>query len=128
MQGVLAPPVGETTPIPILATTVFLPPPVPPNVTGPATAALSSARLIHRVEPVYPKLALSSRVQGPVVLKATILRSGRLSKIQVVSGNALLVGAAVNAVQQWRYKPVELDGKPVDTETTVTVNFSLGAR
>jgi TonB family protein len=94
--------------------------------TGNGPVTISPSHLIRKVEPVYPRLAQTSRVQGAVVLRATILRSGRLGAISVVSGDELLVGAAVHAVEQWRYKPMEVDGKPVDTDTTITVDFSRG--
>ena len=127
-QGVVPPPLLATTPTPIVAT-ILSPPAITPKFSPAtvATAKVSSPRLLARVEPVYPKLALASRVQGAVVLKASILRSGRLGQIQVVSGNDLLIGAAVQAVQRWRYKPMELDGKPVESETTIKINFSLGS-
>jgi TonB family protein len=125
-QGVAPPPLAATTPTPIVATILSPPATAPKLVATPGTATVSPSRQLSRVEPVYPKLAMASRVQGAVVLKASILRNGRLGQIQVVSGNDLLVGAAVHAVQQWRYKPMELDGKPVDSETTIKINFSLG--
>ncbi len=126
-QGVVSPPLLATTPTPIVAT-ILSPPAVAPKLS-PAivpTAKVSPSRLLSRVEPVYPKLALARGVQGVVELKASILRSGRLGQIHVVSGNDLLVSAAVQAVQRWRYKPMELDGKPVESETTIKINFSLG--
>jgi TonB family protein len=69
-------------------------------------------------------MAMAAHVQGTVVLRATILRDGRLM-VHVLSGNDLLVPAAVHAVQQWHYKPAELDGKPVETDTTIRISFAL---
>jgi TonB family protein len=97
----------------------------PGQSTAETQGRVSPSRLIRKVEPVYPESAVASRLQGPVVLRATILRTGRLGKIKVVSGDEMLAGAAVQAVQQWRYQPMELDGKSVETETTITVKFSL---
>ncbi len=127
-QAVVPPPLLATTPTPMVTT--VLPPPVIAPKLLPATVATAKvlpARLLSRVEPVYPKLALARGLQGVVELKASILRSGRLGQIHVVSGNDLLVGAAVQAVQRWRYAPMELDGKPVESETTIKINFSLGS-
>jgi TonB family protein len=70
-------------------------------------------------------MAMAAHVQGTVVLRATILRNGWLSLVHVLSGNDLLVPAAVHAVQQWHYKPAELDGKPVETDITVKISFAL---
>ena len=66
-------------------------------------------------------------VQGSVILEAIIDREGRVENLKVLSGHPLLVPAAFEAVQQWRYRPTLLNGQPVEVLTQVTVNFSLGA-
>ncbi len=81
--------------------------------------------LVHRVEPTYPTLARSARVQGEVVLSAIIDTNGQISNLQLVSGHPMLVPAALSAVREWRYKPYLLNGQPVEVETTITVIFSL---
>jgi periplasmic protein TonB len=81
--------------------------------------------LIHRVEPPYPTLAKSARVQGEVVLSAIISTNGEIENLQLVSGHPMLVPAALAAVKQWRYKPYLLNGQPVEVETTITVIFAL---
>jgi len=81
--------------------------------------------LIHRLQPAYPPLAVQTRTQGQVVLRAVISREGTIEKLQVVSGHPLLVRAAIEAVRQWRYRPYVLNGEPVEVETQVTVNFVL---
>ncbi len=86
---------------------------------------VTSGLLIHKVEPPYPVLAKSARVQGNVVLKAIIDREGNIQDLQLVSGHPMLVPAAVDAVRQWRYRPYLLNGQPVEVETTVTVIFTL---
>jgi protein TonB len=82
--------------------------------------------LTHRVEPQYPPLARQARVQGPVLLEATIAQDGTIENLRVVSGHPMLVRAAVDAVKQWRYRPYLLNGQPVEVETQVQVNFNLG--
>jgi len=82
--------------------------------------------LIHRVEPVYPHLAQMARIQGTVMLRAIISRTGSIENLQVISGHPMLVGAAIDAVRQWRYRPYILNGDPVEVETQVTVKFSVG--
>ena len=64
-------------------------------------------------------------MQGAVVLEATISKDGLIENLRVVSGHVLLVDAAINAVQQWRYKPTMLNGEPIDVITTITVTFTL---
>ena len=87
------------------------------------TAAESS--LLHRVEPDYPEEARSQQVQGPVVLDAHIGADGTVQDLKVVSGHSLLAQAAIDAVKQWRFKPRLADGRPVEMQTTITLNFRL---
>jgi protein TonB len=82
-------------------------------------------QLIHRVEPVYPRIALSAHVQGAVQLKAIISKTGDVTELEVLSGHPILVPAALNAVKQWRYRPYLLNGEAVEVETNITVNFNL---
>ena len=83
--------------------------------------------LIRRVEPAYPTLARSARVQGEVVLSAVISVNGEIENLQLVSGHPMLVPAALTAVKQWRYKPYLLNGQPTEVETTITVIFTLSS-
>jgi protein TonB len=87
---------------------------------------VEAAKLISRPEPIYPDLARQAGIQGDVVLHAIIGTDGRILELRVVTGSPLLVRAAVDAVQQWRYRPTLLDGEPVEVETTITVTFILG--
>ena len=102
--------------------------PVVPSVPQrvPVTSTIEAAKLISRVQPAYPQLAIQARIQGNVVLHAIIGRDGRVSELQVLSGHPLLVSAAVEAVRQWRYSPTLLNGQAVEVETTITVSFVLG--
>jgi protein TonB len=70
-------------------------------------------------------LAQQARVQGIVLLRAVISKQGKIENVQVISGHPLLVKAAMDAVQQWRYRPYYLNSEPVEVETQVTVNFTL---
>lgn len=85
----------------------------------------SSGRLVRRVSPSYPAQALLLRLQGKVILDAMILEDGTVHDIKVAEGHPVLARSAVEAVQRWRYKPYELNGKPVKTRTTITVDFKL---
>lgn len=86
---------------------------------------VSQGYLIHRVTPVYPAQALMTRLQGKVVLDALIAEDGTVQDLKVAQGDPVLVRAALEAVRQWRYKPYELNRKPVKMSTTITVKFSL---
>ena len=78
------------------------------------------------MKPTYPQLAQAARISGAVRLVAIISREGAIENLQVLSGHPMLAPAAVEAVRQWRYRPYELNGEPVEVETQVTVNFVLG--
>jgi TonB family protein len=94
--------------------------------SGQATArASSSSGLIHRVEPQYPPEARERHVQGSVVLNVQVQGGGTVGNIDVIQGDPLLTEAAVQAVRQWRYQPYLVDGRPVETQTQVTINFTL---
>ena len=86
---------------------------------------LDPGLLIHQVQPIYPKLAQAAHVEGTVLLTAVIDTQGRVTQLRTLSGHPLLIGAAVNAVQQWRYKPYILNGQAVEVETQVSVVFTL---
>jgi len=86
-----------------------------------------AANVISQVEPVYPELARQARIQGVVVLEAEISREGTVENLKVVTGHPLLTQAAIDAVKQWRYKPIMLNGQPVPVVTTITVNFAFSA-
>ena len=60
-----------------------------------------------------------------VVLEVSIATDGKVEDANLVAGHPLLVPAAIEAVKQWQYKPVMLNGAPVAVVTTVQVNFSL---
>jgi protein TonB len=115
--------------------TFRLPPPPkePTPVAKPADpqpiririGTMIAAKLIHRVEPVYPKIAVLTRTSGIVRLQAVIGRDGRIRELQVLSGHGLLVPAAIDAVRQWVYRPTILNGDPVEVLTTIDVIFKL---
>jgi TonB family protein len=77
------------------------------------------------VDPRYPLLAKQMKVQGAVILEALISKSGSIQDIQVLSGPAILSAAAREAVKQWHFKPYYQDGRPVETEARITVNFTI---
>ena len=86
---------------------------------------MEAANLIHQVNPIYPPLARQARVQGVVVMEAAISKDGSIESLRVIQGHPLLNQAALDAVQQWKYRPTMLNGDPVEVITTVTVTFRL---
>ena len=109
----------------------------PPAVVQPVTKTLvnskpvpqggqvQAARLVKRVDPVYPSAAAQAHVTGMVRLHAIISKTGEVREVDVISGHPLLLQSAMSAVKQWRYRPTFLNGRPVEVETTIVVEFSL---
>jgi protein TonB len=85
---------------------------------------VSGGQLLRRVSPIYPDFARRSGITGSVVLSGTVTTDGVVKHIKVISGNAMLADAAVRAVNQWRYSPFIYNGKPVETETRIVLNFN----
>ena len=104
-------------------------PPAPNLAVPPGAAVIASnveaSNLINAVRPVYPPLAKMARQQGSVKFQATIGKAGAMEDLQLISGPPLLVQAAMDAVKKWTYKPMVLNGAPVEVVTTIDVNFSL---
>ena len=90
---------------------------VPANVTA--------ASIVTQTMPEYPEKARAGRIQGEVVLHAIIDKEGKISEVQVLSGDDVLAQSALEAVRQWRYKPMLVDGEAKDVDTTITLTFSL---
>jgi protein TonB len=102
-------------------------PAVPRPVAPPVRIShMSEGDLVHKVLPTYPPLARTARIQGQVVLQALISKEGVIENLRVLTGHPMLVPAAREAVLQWRYRPYVLNNEPVEVETQITVNFSLG--
>jgi TonB family protein len=87
--------------------------------------SVMTGQISEKVAPIYPPLARQARIQGTVILKVIISKSGDVENMQLVSGHPMLAPAAIDAVKQWKYKPYLLNGEPVEVETNVTVNFTL---
>ena len=104
--------------------------PPPPKAATPARikqgGQVTAAAIITQTRPVYPALARQARIQGNVVLHAIIDKEGKVAQLEVMSGHPLLVQSALDAVKQWRYKPTQLNGDPVEVDTTITVTFTMG--
>jgi protein TonB len=86
---------------------------------------VNMARLIHRIEPLYPPLARQMRVAGTVELVGIIATDGRIRELRLRSGSPLLAPAALEAVRQWIYEPTLLNGEPVELVATISVIFRL---
>jgi TonB family protein len=101
------------------------PPPPPPDGAVRVGNGLKTPTKIKDVRPVYPLEALDAKVQGVVIIEATIDREGRVSDAKILRSIPLLDEAALTAVRQWEFVPTLLNGAPVPVIMTVTVNFSV---
>ena len=97
------------------------PPPAPVRVGG----NIKPPTKTKDVRPVYPAIAQSARVQGVVIVEATIGPDGRVAEAKVLRSIPLLDAAALDAVRQWQFTPTLLNGQAVPVIMTVTVNFTL---
>jgi protein TonB len=102
-----------------------LPPPPAPKAPVRVGGEISTPRLIHRVDPEYPIIAVSAQIEGMVILEATVDENGAVKETRVLRSHGVLDQAAVDAVRQWRYEPLRLNGKAEPFILTVTVSFSL---
>ena len=80
---------------------------------------------LRHVNPLYPPIAQTARVQGIVIIEATIGPTGMVQDARVLRSIPLLDQAALLAVRQWEFTPTLLNGVPVPVIMTVTVNFTL---
>ena len=130
----VAPPAPVTSPAQAAPTPP--PPPIEPTVPPPAvsaspggpvrvSAATAAGMALSKPNPVYPAEAKAAHVQGAVILHAIISKTGTVENLQVISGNGMLVASAIDAVSKWTYKPYLLNGRPVEVETSITVNYAL---
>jgi len=97
---------------------------------GMATAAqaqtstsVTDGTLLRKVQPVYPAEALAQHLEGSVVLQATVAEDGKVEDVTVLRGDPLLARAASDAVRQWQYEPFRADGKPIQKQTEITIDF-----
>jgi TonB family protein len=97
--------------------------PPPPRVA--VGGNVQAAKLIKRVQPIYPDKARHEFVFGTVKVHAVVGKDGQISRILGVHGVCSLAESAVDAVRQWRYSPTLLEGQPVEIDTEIDVNFSL---
>lgn len=100
--------------------------PPPPAKVVRVGGQLVAPERVRYVQPVYPQVAIASHVSAIVILEAQVDIRGIVRTVSVLRGHPLLDDAAVEAVKQWRYRPLLLNGEPTEFILTVTVAFNLG--
>jgi TonB family protein len=95
--------------------------------TGPQTnsaAEIAEPSPLRKVDPKYPPTLAAEHVEGEVILYAVIRRDGSVDSIQVVHGiDQQLDANAMRALAQWKFRPAERQGAPVDLEAIVHIPF-----
>ena len=98
------------------------------NPDAAPVITVRAPRLIKRVNPDYPPIAIASHVSGEVEIEASTDIYGRVNEARVLRGHALLNAAALEAIKEWIYEPYFVNGIPRPVRFTVTVTFSLETR
>jgi len=101
------------------------PPPKPSQQRVRIGGNVQAAKMVRQIQPMYPQIAKTAHVQGTVILHAIIAKDGSVQELQYISGPALLMRSAMDAVHQWKYQPTLLNGEPVEVDTTISVVFTL---
>jgi len=99
--------------------------PPPPARVVRIGGNIKQPRKIRNVDPVFPELAIASRISALVILEAEVDVRGHVKHVKVLRGHPLFDQSAMEAVKQWRYQPLLLNGEPTGFILTVTVNFNL---
>jgi len=99
-----------------------------PSFTNKPVTPVRAPRLLKRVNPEYPPLAIQSRVAGAVVIEARTDIFGKVNETRVISGHYLLIQDALAAVRKWIYEPYLVNGIPMPVQFTVTISFNLQTR
>jgi TonB family protein len=86
---------------------------------------VARALLVNHVSPSYPRKARKQHIQGTVVLIARINLKGEVADLSLVSSDAALAKAAMDAVKKWTFRPYLVRGRPSELETELALNFSL---
>jgi TonB family protein len=98
-----------------------------PGGSGGRRGGITPPVKTKHVRPSYPPGALSSRVQGTVIIEALVDTAGRVGRANIVSKPSVLDAAALNAVLGWEFIPATRNGMPIATSMTSTVSFNLGS-
>ena len=86
---------------------------------------VAAPKLVHTVSPVYPDVARLAHLSGIVVLEAVVGVDGKVEAVKTLDANPVLEQAAIDAVEQWRYQPLLLNGVPTRFILTVTLTFRI---
>jgi TonB family protein len=92
---------------------------------GGFNAGRLDGRKIYAPPPKYPAIAKAAGAEGTVSVRVTVDEGGNVVAAEAVSGHPLLHSAAVAAARAAKFKPTEVDGKPVKVSGVISYNFVL---
>jgi len=107
--------------------------PILPSIGEPASPVFQPTKVssglrggtpIYQPRPTYPEMAKRNGLQGDVVLKFMVTKTGTVTNVRVVSGNPTLAYAAIQSLRMWRYRPFLLNGEPTEAESQATIKFT----
>ncbi len=97
----------------------------PPKQLVRVGGQVKPPKKVKNVAPSYPDLAKASRLSAIIILDAEVDTRGAVSSVKILRGHPLFDQAAEEAVKQWRYQPLLLNGEPTAFVVTVTLQFNL---
>jgi TonB family protein len=121
--GIAAGVVGSIPPTSSTIEGMVAPPPPVSHEPVRIGGVVQAPALVKRVEPIYPAIAQLAAIDGIVILDAIVDEHGRVQSLKVLRGHPLLAKAATQAVQQWEYEPLRLNGTATPFELTVSLWF-----
>jgi TonB family protein len=96
------------------------------GISGRIGEPIQAARVIHQVDPEFSEEARKAKYQGMVVLLIEIGTDGRPHNPKVIEPAGLgLDQKAIEAVEQWRFRPAQRAGRAILTTARVEVHFHL---
>ena len=88
------------------------------------STTLAMNRATKKVTPAYPPIAMQLKLKGELMVDIVVNAQGEVEDAKVAKGNAIFSQNAITAVKQWKFQPLEKEGKPVKMATTIAFNFS----
>jgi TonB family protein len=83
--------------------------------------------VLKSVRAVYSPIARAAHVAGDVRMKVTVDASGDVTDASVISGPEMLRAASIDAVKQFKYKPLMVGDKAAPFLTVVTMRYQIGS-
>jgi TonB family protein len=107
---------NETKPASQPNADVSMPTPIPDS---------TKLNVLKSVKAIYPMQATQKQLQGEVMLKVLVNEQGDVEHAEVVSGDPVLVPAALDAIKKWKFEPFYKNGRPIKVATKIPFDFAF---